>query len=267
MQQRRGFVSRDAKIFIPFDETDGNEANDSITGFKYNPLITTMDQEALDFFGPPNLDGFLQHNIPYAARIQNDDSKLPTFVDIENIIFDVEKVILISAIVINRESSPGDGNQTRIAFGVAGYGNVISNSMQLAMHISFTAGSLPDGTDAETVSLRSVDQPGGGMSAPPDTLGIVYLVWDGPNDTLFGKFLNMDGTVYNDGSQDFSLTITQPLTNGQKLISFRNMSRLTNADYYSAVAAQYNAVPDNLDAKLAQWGVESVKGNKGFPDL
>lgn len=266
-QQRNGYISKACKVFMKCQETSGKHAYATVGQYRYDPLITTTDPVALAFFGPPNGDGFVSFDTPNAVRIQNDDSKLPTDIKIDQIEFDARKVILIAATVINRETAPGDGNQTRVAFGTAGYGNVLSNSIQLSMHLSLTIASLEDGSDAETVSLRSVDLPGGAMSPPADTLGIVYLLWDGPTGTLSGKLLNIDGTVFNDGAQNFELSITQPLTNGQTLFNIPNMGRLSNGDYYSVVAAQYDKIPKDLDVKLGQWGEESVKGNKGFPDF
>ncbi len=267
VQQRNGKISGSCKIFLKCQERSGLHAYDAVGKYRYDPTITTTDPVALDFFGPPNGDGFVRFDIPNAVRIQNDDSKLPADIQIDHIEFDARKVILIATTVINRETIPADGNQSRVAFGVAGYGNVLSNSMLTSMHLSLTVSSLPDGSDAETVAIRSASEPGGPMAVPADTLSIIYILWDGPTGTLSGKLLNLDGTVFNDGLQDFTLSITQPLTNGQSIFKFNNMSRLTNGDYYGIAAAQYDGIPKDLDLKLGQWGTELVKGNKGFPDF
>jgi len=266
MQMRRGYVSPDAMIFFKCAERAGEQMLDSVTKLKYHMKIMNLDQDIIDWFGPPNFNGFMQFNIPHAIRIQNDDSGL-TFVDMSGFNFDATKVLLLAATTINRETLPGDNKQTRVAFGTAGFGNVLTNSMQANMHINFTAASLSDGSDSETLSINSNNLPGGGMNLPPDTLGVVYVLWDGPNQVLTGKFLNIDGSIYNDGSQDFILNETTGLTNGQVEVIMRNTSRLTNAEYYSVVAAKYDVVPNLLDQKLSQWGAESVKGHKGWPDL
>jgi len=252
MQQRRGYISKNCALFFKCNESSGDFITDSVQNVKYKPSSPSLLKQHIDTFGSPNNDGFVAFNTANSVRIQNDTSNLPTPMDLKGTSFNPLTDVILLAAVVSSIGAP-----SRVNLGVVEFDDSISNSMLVSnMHATF---GFTD--DSKQVS-GSPD-----MLAPLNSKNILYIIWDGPSSTITAELLGFDGLPYNDGTQNFTLSLTESLSPPRSVFTPGNFSRLTNGDYYSIVLASYDAIPSNLRVKLAQWGTEAVKGNKGFPDF
>lgn len=256
MDCRNQVISDDTKLFFPFNDVR-TPLIDSVSGTTYDPTAvgkTTPGTVSFDAQNAVNIvngfDGSTSVKVPLA----------------HNLTFSTRKVILLAAVV--NQVAVGGIEGTRVNLGVGdGLSGDEKSLFSLSLVGSFHASITDMGSAVYSQSL-GVQKLLNNDGVP----NVIYLLWDGIGSsasvagTVTAKALNMDGSVFNDGVDDFSI-IDDTVIFTNDSFSPNKYSRLTSADYFCMMAKEIDYLPRHLDYKLAQWGANAINGFKGAPRL
>lgn len=258
MAQRVGDVNEHCQMLFKMDSAP---PACSVHGMVYDPT-NVVDLRGITGAAPAN-DGFAKVE-GNGVWIQNDSSTNPAYLDLAGVEFQTTESYVLAA-TVKTKAATFDANkfQPRINFGAAlGSANILTVSFAGGMHMILQIADA-NGNNRDTLQITS----SGTMLLPENFECVIYVAWNGATNTLTCKAINLDGTVYNDGTQDFVLTGTMTPANTvfKPQESFGDfISRWSRSIYYCVAGAKYSTMPNHLDAKLAQWGKEAIKGNKGW---
>lgn len=235
MQARSMDLPNSVKFHMRMDERSGLYVTDQVSSATYNPSTT-------------GTNGEISYNVTNAATIINNEEGLATPI-LHTVTLNTTKVCLLAA-CIKQNGSSG----TRVAIGTVGSGAVLTNSTSGGLHGYFINGADGVGIDM-TANYELYD----------NTNPLVhYVLWDG-STTLTVKVINLNGVVYNNGTNDLVRTNTG--TWSANSVAPAQTSRLDGGHYYGITCWELDYLPNKLDLKLANWGNLMVAGHKGAIDL
>lgn len=252
MQAREQKLPSSVLAHFQMNETSGLYVSNQVNGSQYTPSQVAGVT--------PGNEGYLDFSESNAVGIRNNSDALSTPCNFD-VTVRTDKVLILASCVRPMAEWAGSGTYgTRTAIGTVNESAVFTNSNFNNMHGGFM--------DYDQTQGSWLEIPASGYEILDNSSPFVQMImWNGV-DTVTLRLLNLDGTLHNNGTNNMERTVGLNIGQWtQDEIQLGNMSRLTNGYYYAMTLWQLDAVPNQLNLKLANWGNLVVSGHKGAIDL